>query len=814
MITNYIKIAIRNLLKQKGLTFINVLGLSIGLACFSLFLLYAVNEFSFDRFHKKADRTYRMYRWTAPMNGKEPEGDIYLPMPLGPAIKADFPDVEQIVRIRGDWGEELVRTNDNIHQLGICFADPEFFQVFDFPLLYGDSSAALFEQNSLVITEKTALQLFGESNPTGRTLEIKYGENYVPFKVTAVAKNLPVNSTIVFELLGNFQYWENRPENAKRKNNWNHSAYQTFVQLRPGSGLANDAERLLQFRRKYYPNEENELRELGYWKGSDAPVRYGLQPLCDMHTNMKIGGGDVPPTDPEHIWILLAIAGGVLLIACINFTTLAIGRSARRAREVGVRKVVGSSRVQLVGQFLTEAMLLVAISAALGVVLGQTLLPYFNDLSGRELVFSLKMYPEIGWLSGGLVLLVGLLAGSYPALTLSGFKPLDVLKSKVRLGGSNLFTKSLVTVQFVLSVGLIISTLVILRQLQFMQSQHPGFQKENVVVIDANRVDTKKVYPLFLQSVRAQPGVLGVTGSEISLGAGMGWSLSSWNFQGQSKEAYEYFVDKDYLGVMGIPLLAGRNFNPAIATDTINSVIVNEAFVRDFNWTNETAIGQQLSGYYEREGSAQPVIIGVVKNFHFRPFKEEIKPQLFHQFADYQPHKFLVRLNAGDPAPALSALEKTWNGLVSDVPFKYSFLDEDLNKFYRAEQRWSKIIGWAGGISIFLACLGLFGLAALAAVNRTREIGIRRVLGASVPAITGLLSKDFVRLVLIATVIAVPLAWYFMSQWLDNFAYRISLEWWVFALSGAGAIAIAFLTVSVQSIKAALDNPVNSLRNE
>lgn len=814
MFQNYIKIALRNLLKQKGLTFINVLGLSIGLACFSLFMLYAVNEFSFDRFHGKAERLYRMYRWTEPGNGSATEGDTYLPMPLGPAMKADFPDVEQFVRMREDWGEDLVRVDGKVSRWGIHFADPQFFSVFDFPMLYGDSASALAQINSLVVTEKTALALFGESNPIGRTVEIKDGETFVPFVVTAVARNIPVNSTIAFDLLGNFQYWENRPANARRKNSWNHSAYQTYVQLRPGSGLAGDARRLLEFRRKYYPDEETQLRKAGLWSGTGVPVRYRLQPLREMHTDKSVGGGSVPPIDPENIWTLLAIAGGLLLIACINFTTLAIGRSARRAKEIGVRKVMGSNRPQLIGQFLTESILLSVLSALLGFVLAQGLLEPFNALSGRELAFSLQLYPEIAGLSCGLVLLVGLLAGSYPALSLSAFKPVEVLKSKIKLGGANLFTQSLVTVQFVLSIGLILSTFVMLRQLDHMQSRNPGFQKENVVVVDANGVDTKKIYPLFRQAVATQPGILGVAGAELGLGGDMGWSRSGWDYQGQHREAYEYFVDHNYLDVMDIPLVSGRNFDPALSGDTINAVIVNEAFVRDFHWTPESAIGQALNGYYESADKAQPVVIGVVRDFNFRPFREEIKPQMFHQFSDYLPYRFLVRLEPGDPSPALSGIEKTWSQLAPDVPFKYSFLDEDLDRFYRAEQRWSKIIGWAGGISIFLACLGLFGLAALAAVNRTKEIGIRRVLGASVSGVAGLLSMGFLKLVLVAFAIATPLAGYFLQGWLDNFAYRIQLEWWVFVAAGLTASGIASLTVGIQGLKAALNNPVNSLRNE
>ena len=814
MIKNYLKIAVRNLLKQKGLALINVLGLSIGLACFSLFLLHAVNEYSYDRFHPHADRLYQAARWSETMNGQEPKGDTRVPLPLGPALKADFPDVELVVRFRQGW-DDLMRIGDRVQRQDLCFADPQVFEMFNFPLRYGQPETALKDLNSLVLTEKTALQVFGEANPLGRSLEIKINETFVPFTVTGVARDLPANSSIQFALLGNFQFWENLPANAEKRNNWDIQAYQTYVRLREGSNLAQDAERLQAFRKKYYPGEAERLLASGQWDGKGVPIRFCLQPLLGLHTDLAFTGGFTPPVNTKKVWLKLLIAAGVLLIACINFTTLAIGRSAGRAREIGVRKVVGSSRKQLIGQFLAESLLLAAISGGLGLVLAQALLPVFTaNLTRHKLTFSLAQYPEIGALMAAVVLVCGLLAGSYPALALSGFRPAEVLKSKIRLGGANWFTKSLVSVQFVLSIGLIISTFVIVRQIRFMQSQYPGFNKENVVVVNAEGVDTQTLYPLFQQSVSAQPGVAGVAGADIGFGAGMGWSTSSWVYKGQHKDVYEYFVEPHFLDVMAIPLVSGRNFDPAVGADARNSVVVNEAFVRNFGWTPQTALGQPLLGYSDEPGAVQPVVIGVVRDFNFRPLTDAIEPQMFHRFSDYQLNRFMVRLKPGDPASALSAIEKTWKGLAPEVPFQYSFLDEDLDRFYGTEQRWSIILGWTGGISIFLACLGLFGLAALAAVNRTKEIGIRRVLGASVVGITGLLSRDFIKLVVLAFALATPLAWYCMHRWLENFSYHIQLEWWLFALAGLGALLLAFLTVSVQSIRASLANPINSLRNE
>jgi putative ABC transport system permease protein len=811
MIKHYIKIALRNLGRQKGLAFINILGLSLGLACFTLFLLYAVNEFNYDRFHKNGDNIYRVYRWTEAMQGDPAAGDVYMPMPLGPALKQDLPDVENFVRFQESWGENYVRAENSISSNRISFADPQVFSVFSFKLKYGNPQSALQDLHSIVLTEEKAKQLFGNQNAVGKPIEIKFGDEFETFVVSAIAENIASNSSITFDMLGNYEYLATT-ENGKRSvNNWNRSSYITYLQLKPTSQLASEPERLLSFRRKYYPEEEAELRKQGYWEGKGAPVSYGMQSLRSIHTDTKIWGGDVAAVNPKTIWILLGIAGALLLIACINFTTLAIGRSASRAREIGIRKVVGSMRKQLVLQFLAEAILLTVLSVGFGLILSYFLLPWFNQLSGKELTLSFAQFPEMFWLLAGLTLLVGLLAGSYPALVLSGFRPLEVLKQKVKVGGSNLFTKSLVTFQFILSIGLIASTIIILQQINFMTSRNPGFSKENIVVVNASETDGKKIYPLFRQAALSEKGIAGIASSELSLGEGTGWSRSGFDYKGKLKQVFEYFIDEDYIPMMGMQLITGRNFNPSISDDTVSSVIVNEAMVKDFGWTIENAVGQQLKGYTENK---TPVVIGVVKNFHFRPFKEEVMPQMFHQFADYSPYKFFVRIKPGNPAEALASLAAVWKKVEPVLPFKYNFLDENLEKFYQSEVRWGRILGWAGGISVFLACLGLFGLAALAAVNRTKEIGIRKVLGASVPAIVKLLSKDFMKLILIALVIAAPLAWYFMHKWLQDFAYRISIGWWIFLLAGTLGLLIAFLTISFQAIKAGVANPVKSLRTE
>jgi putative ABC transport system permease protein len=813
MIKHYFKIAVRNLFRQKALSFINVFGLSVGLACFILFLLFAVNEFNFDRFHKNVDNIYRVYRWTIAMNGQQPEGDPYLPAPLGPAMKQDLPEVKNFVRVQQfSWNKSFVRADNKVSRQTVTAADAQIFSVFSFPLKYGNPETALRELQNVVLTKEKARQLFGTDNVVGRTLEIKVDEAFVPFTVSAVAENIPANSSIRFDLLGSFEYMLTTESGKRSVNNWHRSSYQTYVQLQAGSGLVGDVNKLASFRHKYYPDEEKELKESGFkWEGSTPPVSFRLQPLTAGHTDTKIWGGIVDTIDPKTIWILLSIAAGVLLIACINFTTLAMGRSARRAKEIGLRKVIGGGKKQLVTQFLSEAIVLSILSAILGLLIAKFLLPYFNRLSGRELQFSFSLYPEFKWMLAGLTLLVGLLAGSYPALILSGFKPIEALKGKIKVSGSNFFTKALVTVQFALSIALIIGTMIILQQTKYMTDKNPGFNKENVVMVDASDTKTKQVYPLFRQAMLSRNDVAGVASAEVGLGEDEGWSRTGFEYNGTHKEVFEYFIDKDYIPLMGMKIIAGRNFDPKIATDTVTSIIVNETMVKDMGWTIDNAVGQPLNGYME---SKTPVVIGVVKDFNYRPLKEKVMPQMFHQFSDYAPYKFFVRIKPGNPAPALAAMQKSWSSVVADLPFNYSFLDESLDNFYKAERKWSSIIGWAGGISIFLACLGLFGLAALAAVNRTKEIGIRKVLGASVTDIVGLLSKDFLKLVALALFVATPIAWYFMHKWLQDFAYRISIGWWIFIAAGSVALILAFITIAFQAAKVGIANPVTSLRSE
>jgi putative ABC transport system permease protein len=811
MLYYYLKRAIRGLRKQPVISAINILGLSLGLACFTLFLLNVVDEFSFDRFHKNSDRLFRVYTHTAAGFRNEAERkDPYLPMPLGPAIQRDVPEVQAFTRLRR-WGGFVQAPNGLFDEL-MSFADPALFSMFSFPLVFGDPEQALRDPFQVVLTEKTALKLFGERNPVGRSLEMKVLDQFESYTVSGVAADIPGNSSIEFGILLPMARYAAMPRGKEETDRWSRCSMETYVELKPGADPNAEIQQLQQFYARYHPTDESNARQKGWWSKPESPFTYMLQPIRAMRSDISVQG---PAVNPAYSWILLGIGGLILLIACINFTTLAIGRSVGRAREIGVAKVMGAGRAQLARQYLGEALLLSSLSMGLGLVLAYSALPLFNQLTNKKLVLSFEQFPELYWLLPGLTLLAGLLAGIYPALVLSGLRPIETLRSKLRIGGENWFTRSLLTGQFVLSTGLLICTIIMLRQLHYLQTQNPGFNKENVVVVKAAGIDDPaRTLRRFKQSLEGNPNILHITAVEISLGGEAGWSVSGFEFNGKPIQIYEYTVDPQYVPTLGLQLLAGRNFDEHIVADTIQSVIINETTMRLLGCSLKDILGKQLTGYNQDDPTRDPVVVGVVKDYNFGSLRDAIEPMMLQMFAPYPRENFFVRLKPGYPAQILAQLQQAWTALEPKIPFRYTFLDEDLNTFYKAEQRWSTVVSWAGGLCLFLACLGLFGLAALVTANRTKEIGIRKVLGATVAGITNLMARDFLKPVLVAIAMAIPLGWFLMQKWLSGFAYRIELEWWMFAAAGVAAVAVAWLTVSAQSIKAALANPVQSLRND
>jgi putative ABC transport system permease protein len=801
MFKNYLKIALRTLAKQKTLSLINIFGLSVGIACFSLFMLYAINEFSFDGFHKNAANTYLVLDKNGKENVKALEGAIYTPMPLGPAMKRELPGVENYVRYIQPY-ETFIKIKNEARRENIAYADSSFFNVFSFKFKYGNAKSAISDLHSIVLTQETANRLFGKTNAIGQSFQVKIGDVFETFTVTAIAENPPSNSSFQYSMLINFDCFGNTKSGKMGAQDWWMNLFVTIVQLKPGNTLAYNNKLLTNFWHRHFPGA-----------GSGG---YNLVPIRDVHTSPALVGIKIPPVDPKSIWILLGTAAGVLLIACINFTTLSIGRSASRAKEVGVRKVIGGTKKALIVQFLTESLMLAFFSTLIGLTLAYLLLPYFNQLSGRELSFSFKQFPQLTGLIAGLVLIVALLSGWYPAFVLSGFNTVDVLKAKIRLGGANFFTKALVTFQFVLSAVLIVSAIIIVQQLHYMESRNPGFNKDNVLVVQTFGVpDTKHLFPLFKQEVSAHSGVSDLTSADNGLGEHEGTGFTDFDYQGKSINTKQFHINSDYIPTLGMQLLAGRNFTPTIASDTVNAIIINESMMKELGWKPENCIGRQLEGY-GKLGFKNPTVIGVVRDFNYEPLTDRVAPALFHQFARNGggPNFFYVRLQSGNPSKVLTAVQSAWKKIAPDYPLEYNFLDEDINRFYKAETRLGNIISWVGGIAIFLGCLGLLGLSALAVANRTKEIGIRKVMGASVSTIIGLISKDFLRLVVLALFISTPITWWLMSKWLQAYAYRITIEWWFFGIGCMAIIFVALLTVYFQAIKAAISKPVKSLRTE
>ncbi|WP_413668088.1 ABC transporter permease [Mucilaginibacter sp. Mucisp86] len=801
MFRNYLKIALRTLAKQKTLSFINIFGLSVGIACFSLFMLYAINEFSFDGFHKNAANTYLVLDKNGKENIKALAGTIYTPMPLGPAMKQELPGVANYVRYIQPY-ETFIKVKNEARRENIAYADSSFFNVFSFKFKYGNAKSAISGLHSMVLTEETANRLFGKTNAIGQSFQVKIGDVFETFTVTAIAENPPSNSSFQYSMLVNFDCFGNTKSGKMGAHDWWMNIFVTVVQLKPGSTLANNNKLLANFWHRHFPDA-----------GSGG---YNLMPIKDVHTSPALVGIKIPPVDPKSIWILLSIAAGVLLIACINFTTLSIGRSANRAKEVGVRKVIGGTKKALVVQFLTESLMLAFFSTLIGLALAYLLLPYFNQLSGRELSFSFVQFPQLTGLIAGLVLIVGLLSGCYPALILSGFNTVDVLKAKIKFGGANFFTKALVTFQFVLSATLIVSAIIITQQLRYMELRNPGFNKQNVLVLQTLGVpNTKHLLPLFKQEMSGYPGVSSLTGADNGLGDHEGTSFTDFSYQGKPVNTKQFHIDPDYIPTLGMQLLVGRNFNPTIASDTVNAVIINESMMNELGWKPENCTGRRLEGYGELSFK-NPTVIGVVRDFNYEPLTDRVAPALFHQFkrSGESPNFLYVRLQPGDQSKTLNVVQSAWKKIAPDYPLEYNFLDEDINRFYKAETRLGNIISWVSGIAILLGCLGLLGLSALTVANRTKEIGIRKVLGASVSTIISLISKDFFRLVVLALFISTPITWWLMSKWLQAYAYRITIEWWFFGIGCMAIIFVALLTVCFQAIKAAIGKPVKSLRTE
>ena len=793
MIKNYFKIAFRNLWRHRVFSFINIMGLAVGMtACFLIFL-YVRFELSYDSFHSKADRIYRVVADiktpTEVLNADRPAWAV------PPNAKEEFPEVESFVRITND--EVLVKKGDiKFQEKNSIWVDSSFFHVFDFKLLKGNPQTCLKDQFSVVFSESAAKKYFGKQDPMGQTLLLT-GDNF-PAKVTGIMKDIPENSQIKADILLSMTTITQKFAQGL-DSQWSSYGARAFLLLKNNTSATALQAKFPAFLEKRNGTEMK--------KSQMYPTLF-LEPLKDVYLRSTRDGHKAGNITNVYIFAIVAIF--ILLIACINFINLTTARSAERAKEVGIRKVVGALKTQLSKQFIGESIMLCLIAFVLTIFLSWLLLPVFNQLAGKTIsqsIFENPAYIAVVFLAA---VVIGFLAGIYPALVLSSFRPVTVLKGKFTTGTRGiLLRKGLVVSQFTISIGLIIATIIVYNQMRYMRNQDLGFSKDQMIVMNTYGDPAKDA---FKQSLAGIPNVKSVaTSSSVPGGGNEGAYSEIENRKGDLQVANLdlYFVDFDYINQFKIKVVAGRGFSRDFATDTTQAMVLNEAAVKMFGYTSpQQAIGKRFK-QWGREGK----IIGIVKDFHFRSLQQPIKP-LSMRIEPGGCNLVSANVSTTNLPGTLTAIETKWKTLIPNRPFSYFFLDEFFDQQYRTEERFGKLFLNFAVLAIFISCLGLLGLASYSTIQRTKEIGIRKVLGASTSNIVNLLSKDFLKLVAVSALIAFPIAWFSMHKWLEDFAYRIGLSWWVFLAAGILATLIALFTISFQAIKAAIANPVKSLRTE
>lgn len=803
MFKNYLKIAMRNLLRHRAYSAINISGLAIGMASCILILLYVRYELSYDRFHQDAENVYRI-AWF------DENPQTRTPHPMAQAMAMDFLEVESAVSISPLWGPGLTRPtfsvrygNQRFDEKEVFSADTSFFRVFSFPLVQGNPFTALQEPSSIIISQRIAEKYFGDEEPMGKVLRIN---NDTDLKVAGVLKNVPANSHFHFDFL--VSYLLLKPQETGSYYTWDDFGHYNYIRLKAGTNPKTVEAKMPEWAQQYLDWPEEAFAAL-----REGRIGFRLQRITDIHLHSHIRwelGGN---SDIAYVYLFSAIAVFILLIACINFMNLSTARSATRAKEVGMRKVLGAFRQQLVGQFLGEAILLSVIALLIAIVLIELLLPAFNALSGRELVIGYLDHPQLFFTVMGIALLVGIVSGSYPAFFLSAYQPARVLKGATRAGGRSFFRRALVVVQFALSIALMSGTVIVSSQLDFLRSRKLGFEKEQVVVVPMKHDSLREQFESIKAELLRMPGVLNVSATSNVPGGRFNQNQIQWQPEHGLAQRYntsQARVDYDFLATLGIEIEEGRGFSKEISTDGESAFMLNETAARLFDW--DSAVGREIT-WFDDDNVRRGTVIGVARDFHFQSLHKRIEP-LIMKILPESYNYVLVKIGPEDVAGTLALLEQKWKAFDPEFTFEYSFLDADFAQLYRAEEKIQALFRSFTVLAIFIACLGLFGLASFTAQQRTKEIGMRKVLGASVAGVAGLLSKDFAKLVIIANVVAWPMAYFAMHKWLQNFAYRIDIEWWVFALAGAMALFIALLTVSTQAIRAALANPVDSLRYE
>lgn len=795
MFKNYFKTAFRNLERNKVYSFTNIFGLSIGLACAMLIMLYVKDEVSFDRFHKNAAHIYRIAKKTK-QNYNGSTGFLQ-----GPRFTQNVPGIRSFVRVQG--GAEDIKNGTEVQeQDGVLHVDSNFFSVFNFSLLSGNPQTCLTEPHSIVLSEDAAKKYFSTTDAVGKVLMVKEDTSFVPYKVTAVAKRCPQNSSIQFDALLPFKVSD---ADAKDTHNWFNSFLSTFVVLDDKATLQTVEKQMQKF---YVADAQSTFYEMLKNDGGnpdDIPMgTYFLQPYLNMHLDTEIpaGNGLTNESNSMYSYLLSAIALFVLLIACINFVNLTVARSVKRAKEIGIRKVIGSDRKQLIFQFLGESFFLCTVAFVLAIAWVQLLLPLFNELANKALAISYLFDAKLiaGYIA--LYIITGLLAGFYPALVLSGYNPVQTLYSRFQIAGKNYLQKSLVVLQFTLASFLIIATGIIYAQFNLLTKSDLGYDDNNLIIINKNSLQPADA-AVFKNELLKNPNIVGVSVKNAGE-----WGTGTKNAVGSTVYFAGETVDENYLPLLKIPLKAGRNFSTAFPADSTQSVIVNESFVKAANWKNPVGETLQILG----SSNETYHVIGVVKDYHFASLTKKITPQLFSMKGLYG--SYYIKIKPGTAASSLKWIQKTYQQFYPMSSYSYVFKNDENRKQYADVEKWKQIILFSAILTIFISSIGLFGLSVLSAEKRTKEIGIRKVLGASVQQIVTALSTDFIKLVAIALIIATPLVYIAANKWLQNYPYRIEMSWWLFASAGILVMLIALFTVSFQSIKAAVANPVKSLKTE
>ena len=790
MFSNYFKVAIRNLLRQKGFSFINIFGLALGITCTALIGMWVSDELSYDRFHNDVDRLYRI---TATL----PEMKVHAAVssaPLALALTNEIPEIEDAVRMTG-LNNDLMQVGDvKFEEKGILYADSNFFKMFNFQFIKGDREHALLNPEGIVITQEMAMKYFGTTDALEKTIR---KNNKDDFTVTAVIANVPTNSHLQFDFVQPLSFFARSNDDFK-KNIWDNFNYYTYIRLNDKADLSDasiaDLEKKMQ---AIYKKNESVLK-----------VGFVLQPVTKVHLYSNFLA-DIPGHgNAQNVYIFMIVAVFILVVACLNFMNLATARAARRAKEVGLRKVVGAVRPHLMAQFLAESLVVALLSLILALGIIYLVLPYFNTLGGKNLSLDFTDVKLIGGLLG-ITVVTGLLAGSYPALYLSGFVPATVLKGNFSAGGSgSLFRNTMVVIQFAVSISLIVGTAIVYRQLKYIQQLNLGYDKENLLYVRM----TGELWSKY-ETLRTTLGNNRLT-SDYSFISDIPTTNSgatiSVNWSGKDPNSqplfYNMAIDENFEEVFKATILDGHGYGENAQADSIN-IIVNEQALKTMDMTLATAVGTKINIW-----GRELTIIGVVKDFNFKPIQQAIGPMFLNRntWGGYA----VIRTKPGEIEATIAALEQMCKQLNPTYPFEYSFVDQDVANLYSAEQRLGSLFNVFAVLAIVISCLGLYGLSAYLAERRTRELGIRKVLGASGFQLVYLLSATFTRPILIATIIAIPLAWYGMSQWLNGFAYHVSIDWTIFVIAFLSALVIAWITVSFESIKAATTNPVNSLRSE